>query len=175
MEWLTPTNVIALIAAVLSGVGGSALVKGWLDRKKTSAEAKNLDITGDMSLGKGWQEYAEQQRKDKEELRKEFKEEIEKLKKEFAEVLAAKDGIIRGLETANATLKEQNIILNTQNTTLNEANEELTQRVEDLLTELGRYKGMEGKVDEAAGKLHTEIDKAAEEIKHPVKDKKTHG
>lgn len=171
MEWFTPLNVIALIGAILTGVGGSAIAKGILDRKKTAAEAKNLDITGDMSLGKGWQEYAEQQRKDKEELRKEFKEEIRVLVEKNEQVLKAKDEIISTLSAQNIELAQQNNTLKTQNETLSTANGKLTGQVESLLKELGRYQGMEGKVDHAAEKLHVEIDKAAENIKHP----QTHG
>lgn len=157
MEWLNPQNLIALIAAVLTGIGGSALVKGWLERKKTSAEARNLDITGDMQLGKGWQEYAEQIRKDKEEMRKELLEKMESQKEEhdrqiqalnnkFDSVLKGKDETIAALTASNSAFKLH---------------------IEDLLKELERYRGMEDNVDRATSRLHSDVDDAADQIKNP--------
>lgn len=182
-SWLSPQVVIALLAAVLSGIGGTAAVKGYLDRKKTAAEAKNLEITGDMTLGKGWQEYAEQQRNDKEALKKELldqmkaqKEEhdrkIEELNKKFDQVITSKEEIISTLSAQNVELHTQNITLKTQNETLTTANATLTTQVESLLKELGRYQGMEGKVDAAKENLHTAVEAAAEDIMNP---EKTHG
>lgn len=44
-------------------IGSTALTKGieWFwNRKKTGAETHNLNITGDISIGTAWQEYARQ-------------------------------------------------------------------------------------------------------------------
>lgn len=159
MEWLKFDNIIIIITAILSGIGGTALVKGWLDRKKTAAEARNLTITGDTLASAEWQKLYELQKKDKEELRDEFKkqmnemriahdQQIADIKRDFGKIIEGKDKEILDLNTKN---------------------DELEKRVGDLEKELDRYRNMEQKVDHAKEDLHTAVDLAAEQIKHPTK------
>ena len=154
MEWLNPQNAAILITAVLTGVGGTAFVQAYFNKNKTASEARNLDITGDMQIGKSWQEYADQQKRDKEELRKEllsrlddqrkyYDKEIKELKDKFNEVLLGKDVTIAALTASNYEYKT---------------------RTNELLKELERYRNMEKNVCIAQEKLHHDVDTAAENI-----------
>ena len=143
------------IAAILSSSAITALLTQLFNRKKTKAEGDNIIADGGMKLGAGWQSYALQQKKDKEELRKEFKEqieamqvqhvkEIENLKKEFALTTQAKDDRIVILEG----------------------------KVRELEIEVARYKSMDHVmdhvIDTAKDVIHASVETVAEQIKKDI-------
>lgn len=137
-------ETILLLISILSTPFLGALVSNYFSRKKTSAEAHNLNITGEINIGDSWQKYAMQQQRDKEELRKEFadrinalkedhKMEIDLIKMEFSRITLAKDDRINILEG----------------------------KVKELENEVGKYKGIS---EHAVDIIHTKIDEAKNEI-----------
>ena len=103
-------TLLIIIGAVLASPFLGILATNVFSKRKIGAETHNLNITGELSLSEGWQKYASQQQKDKEELRTEFskkiedlkyehKKEISEMKEEFALITSAKNERISTLET----------------------------------------------------------------------------
>lgn len=91
--------LVTILTVVLSGGTVGVLVKAAMERKKTDAEAKNVNVTAEVSLSEGWQKYADEL---KEDLKK-FKQENNELRVELKELR----GLIDEMRKENNILKER--------------------------------------------------------------------
>lgn len=95
--------ILSAIGILLSGGTAGAIITALVQRKKYGAEAHNIYVTGDISIGKTALEYAESIRHD-----------FEKLKEEML-ILR---GEMKKLETRNRVLENENIVLKRENANL---------------------------------------------------------
>lgn len=134
-------DTILILVSVLSTPLLGAVVSNYFARRKTSAETKNLNITGEIQVAQIYKDYALQQQRDKEELRKEFTDKIESMKVEFSNITAIKDNRIKILED----------------------------KVDELQKEVEKYRQLSiSTIDTAKNSIHESVDIAAEQIKKDI-------
>lgn len=103
MDKHTLLIVIGMLGSSVIGI----FIQAFFNLKKNGAETQNLTITGEISIGTAWQQYAKQQEEDTKKLRADFKElqanflklgsDFETMKKEKDAEIHAKDKKIKEL------------------------------------------------------------------------------
>lgn len=122
MDSQTVLLLIGVFTAMLTSPFIAVFIQSLFNKKKIGAEVQNLNITGEISIGTAWQQYAKQQESDTKQLRSDFKElqtNFLKLGNDFEIMKREKDAEIK--------LKDKKI-------------EELEHRIETLETELATHK-----------------------------------
>lgn len=133
-----------LLVSILSTPLLGAMVSNYFARKKTLAETRNLNVTGEITIGESWQKYALQQQQDKAELRKEFTDKINELKQDHLDEMA-----LLKLEFSRITkAKDERIKI-------------LEDKVDELQLEVSKYKGISA---DAVDIIHQKVDEARDEI-----------
>lgn len=110
-------NTILLIGALFASPFIGDFVKGFFNKRKNGAEIQNLNISGEISIGDAWKDYAKNQEQINKSLIEEIKDlraNIFSLNKEFivmnqqkdAEIVI-KDKKIQDLENRIDTLEKE--------------------------------------------------------------------
>lgn len=78
---MTPEQIQQIIIALIGILGGGGLVAGinyFSGRGKLAAEARSINITGEITLAQGYKQYAEDIRKQLDEFEKKYDKEMSK-------------------------------------------------------------------------------------------------
>lgn len=118
-------NVTTIVAAILGSGVLAAVVTAVMNRAKTGAEAQNIRIEGDLSIGKSAMEFAELLKGHASELQTRLSEQYTRWSERFESV-----------ERENAEL---HALIETLRTELREA-ERLKPRVEELTRDVERMR-----------------------------------
>lgn len=154
-------QIITIVGSLLSGGTLVAFINWMANSKKSKAEARNVNVTAEVTLGEGWKAYADKMEKRFDESEKKFNERIKELektidenKKAYEATLQIKNKEITDLTDAMSTMKRKN-------TTLSE-------RVDNLQAELDKYKKMDQQTELAREDLHHSVDASIDNIKNPT-------
>jgi len=170
MDW-TPI-IIALITSV--GVTSLGIIAG---RRKNNAETQNVVVSGEIMIGKEWAAYAQQQKLDKEELRKEFKDKFDGLQASFNDLgnkFITLQNEHNDLKDKYKALEDKYNALLKENNDLKEERQDKLDRiiilegqVEDFKKQLEQYQtAKDSKIDHAKEDLHKSVEDQLEGIKH---------
>jgi DNA repair exonuclease SbcCD ATPase subunit len=145
------TSILILITTLINAPALVELIKRYTSRNRSTAETKKDNASTEIMLSDGWKKYAEQQKKDKEDLRKEFTAQINSLKQLHQQEIQ--------------DLREHfNDIIKVKNREIMRLQEDMR----ELEKELEQYKNINDKIDTVKENMHTAIDIGAEQIKKEV-------
>lgn len=134
-------SLMLIITSIIASPFVAALIKSFVDKNKTSAEAQNIQITGEINIGDAWKKYAKKIEDDYKDLCLKFGE----LDRKFDLLKEEKE------ELAEATREKDRKIV------------ELTERVGALELEVHKYKTIADTIQTAA---HEAVDEIADKITH---------
>lgn len=102
-------ETILLLTAVISTPFMGVLIASWFNKNKTSAETHNLNISGEINIGKAWQGYAAKMEGDFKELSLKFDE----LSRKFDVIKLEKDVLAIETKEKDARIKhlEERIVI----------------------------------------------------------------
>jgi len=144
---MIPDKYIVIFTTILGIIGGTIVgpfIQNFINRKKSYQETRSIAIGGEISIGKEWENFGLQQKKDKEDLRKEFSEQIESLKLVHATEIKNLKESFEGRLTSITDEKNKRITV-------------LEGQVVELQAEVSNYKGKGNQIVELAHEKLTEI------------------
>lgn len=168
-------DTITIIIAVISTPFLGVLISSLFGRKKTDAETHNINIGGEISIGKEWENYGLQQKQDRKELREEFIASINSLKAEHELRFNALQTSYNKIATDYLTLqsdfdalkrefeqvKTEKERLALENKTLVERVKSLETQVSLLQDEVDKYKGVGNHIAEI---MHSKVNEIQNEL-----------
>lgn len=155
MDYLAIVQVLAPVLGGFLGVGGIGAYFAYRSAKpKTEAEAKKLNAEVVVTFADGWKLYSEKLEKRLEMTEIKLSEVAtaqEAQEAKYREIIRIKDDEIGELRETNRVLKENNMVLEG--------------RLDALETELRLYKTSDGKQADTRQQLHSDVNKAMDNLK----------